>query len=100
MAPICGMVTCFISEHQRIVRKVLEQGGRRLARFAARKITGIVLDAGAGTGRLQHFQIEPGALFQPLCLQQPAMAFSSSKRPFSSVLIDLTAWVSVGLGVT
>ena len=62
------------AEHQRVVGHVFEQRRRRLARLAAGEIARIVLDAGAGAGRLHHFQVVDGALLEPLRLQQAAGA--------------------------
>ncbi len=59
-----------VDDQQRVVRQVFEQRRRRLARRAARQVARIVLDAGAVAGRLQHLQIEAGALLQPLGFQQ------------------------------
>src|SRR5438132_370489 len=55
-----------VGKHQRIVRDIFEQRRRRLAGPAAGEIARIVLDAGAASRGLQHFQIEGGALLQPL----------------------------------
>ena len=60
----------FVGEHERVVGQVLEQSRGRLAGPAAGEIARIVLDAGAGAGRLQHFEIEQGALLEPLRFQQ------------------------------
>ncbi|CAI8178536.1 MAG: Uncharacterised protein [Alphaproteobacteria bacterium] len=59
----------FIRENQCIIGQIFKQCGRRLARFAARQIARIVFNSGARAGRLQHFQIEIGPLFQPLRFQ-------------------------------
>ena len=61
-----------VGEDQRVVGHILEQSRRRLARLAAGEITRIVLDAGAGAGRLHHFQIVERALLEPLRFQQAA----------------------------
>ena len=61
-----------VDEHQRVVGQVLEQRRRRLARLAAREIARVVLDAGAGAGRLHHLHVEDGALLEALRLQQAA----------------------------
>ncbi len=62
-----------VAENQRVVGQVFEQGRRRLAGTAAGEIARIVLDAGAGAGRLQHFEVEDGALLEPLRLEQPPL---------------------------
>ena len=64
----------FVRKNNGIVGDEFEQRRRRFARRAARQVARVVLDPGAGPGRLQHFQIEVGALFQPLRLQQLALA--------------------------
>ena len=64
-----------VDEDQRVVGDVFEQRRRRIARLAAGEVARIVLDAGAGAGRLQHLQVEAGALLQPLGLQQSSSLF-------------------------
>ena len=63
----------FIDDQKRVLRKILEQGRRWLARSAPRQIAGIVLDAGAGPGGLDHLDIELRALLDALRLQQLAL---------------------------
>ena len=67
-----GLVA-LVHEEQGVVRDVLEEGGRRLARLAAGQVAGIVLDAGAGAGGLDHLEVEGRPLLQPLGLQQLAI---------------------------
>ena len=62
----------FVHEDERVVGQIFEQRGRRLARRAAREPARIILDAVAGAGRLDHFDVELRALLQPLRFQQPA----------------------------
>ena len=62
----------FVDEHQRIVGQVFEQRRRRFAGPAAGEIARIILDAGAGAGRLHHLEVEDGALFEALRFQQAA----------------------------
>ena len=67
------MVTCeLVGEDERIVGQIFEKCRRRLAGKPAGQIARIILDAGAGAGRLQHFKIEHGALFEPLRFEQAA----------------------------
>ena len=75
-----------VDEHQRIVRDVFEQRGRRLARLAAGEIARIVLDAGAAAGRLHHLEIVERALLQPLRFQQPAGGVQLVEPPFELLL--------------
>ena len=63
-----------VGEDERVVGQIFEQGRRRLAGPAAGEIARIVLDAGAGAGRLEHFEIEDRALLEPLRFEQPALA--------------------------
>ena len=79
-----------VDDQQGVVGQVFEQGRRRLARIAPGQIARVVLDPGAGAGRLHHLQIEGGALLQPLA--PPAAcpcSRSSARRSFSSSLICL-----------
>ena len=62
----------FVGEDERIVGQIFEERRRRLARTAAGQIARIILDAGAGAGRLHHFEIEERALFEPLRFEQAA----------------------------
>ena len=62
-----------VDEHQGVVGEVFEEGRRRLAGLAAGEVARVVLDAGAGAGRLHHLHVEDGALLEPLGLQQPAV---------------------------
>ena len=62
-----------VGEDERVVGQIFEQGRRRLAGPAAGQIARIILDARAGAGRLQHFEIEQRALLEPLRLEQPAL---------------------------
>jgi hypothetical protein len=75
-----------VGEDQRIVRQILEQGRRRLARQAAGQIARIVLDAGAGAGRLDHLDVEAAALLQPLRFQQAAGGFQLDQTSAQLVL--------------
>ena len=91
----------FVGEHQRIVGDIFEQRRRRLAGAASGEVARIVFDAGAGAGGFHHFEIEGGALLQPLRFQQAALVVQLVQPP-SSIrdLIDLIACTSVGRGVT
>ena len=69
-----GLVA-FVEEHQRIVRKIIEQRGRGLAGQAAGKMARIILDAVAVADLADHFQIEHGALPEALGLDPLALLF-------------------------
>ena len=77
-----------VDEDQRIVGNVFEEGRRRLAGAAAGEVARIVLDAGAGAGRLHHLDVVAGALLQPLGLQQPAGRLELGE-PVLQLLLDL-----------
>ena len=89
-----------VGEDERVVGQIFEQGRRRLAGLAAGEIARIILDAGAGAGRLQHFEIEQRALLEPLRLEQAAGRCNSPRRCFSSSLMPSIDCSSVGRGVT
>jgi hypothetical protein len=63
-----------VADQQRVLGEVFEQRRRRLARLAAGEVARIVLDAGAGAGRLHHLDVEQRALLEPLRLEQAAGA--------------------------
>jgi hypothetical protein len=65
----------FIDEQQRVVGQIFEQGRRRLARQAAGQEAAVVLDPRAAAGGRDHFEVEIGALFQPLRFEQLAFGF-------------------------
>jgi hypothetical protein len=90
----------FVGEHQRVVGDIFEQGRRRLAGAASGQIARIVFDAGAGAGGFHHFEIEGGALLQPLRFQQAALVVELVQPHLQFDLIDLIACTSVGRGVT
>ena len=64
----------FVDEDQGVVGEIFEQGRGRLAGAAAGEVAGVVLDAGAGAGGFHHLEIEQGALFEALGLEEAAGA--------------------------
>ncbi len=60
----------FVDDQQCVFRQVFEQRRRRVAGLSSGQVARVVLDPLAGAGRLHHFDIERGALFQPLRFQQ------------------------------
>ena len=71
MPPSCGTVTWLSSTKTSALSGTYSnKSRRRLAGLAAGEIARIVLDAGAGAGRLHHFQIVERALFEPLRFEQ------------------------------
>src|SRR3546814_2089511 len=81
-----GLMALVNKEH-RVFGKIFEQGGRRLTWQAASEETRIILDARATARRGDHLQIEIGALFQPLRLQQSSLGgkFLQSFRQFEEI---------------
>jgi hypothetical protein len=79
----------FIDKQQRIFGQIFEQGRRRFARQAPGEEAAVILDPGAAAGGRDHFQIEIGALFQPLASSNLPSASSSFSRSVSSNLIAL-----------
>ena len=76
-----------VDEDERVVGQIFEQGRRRLAGPAAGEIARIVLDAGAGAGRLQHFEIEQRCAARAAAPRAAGPArLSWSSRSFSSLL--------------
>ena len=62
----------FVDEDEAVVGQVFKQRRRWLTRFAAREIARIVFDAGAGAGGHHHLNVEHGALFKALGLENAA----------------------------
>ena len=89
-----------VGEDERVVGQIFEQGRRRLAGPAAGQIARIILDAGAGAGRLQHFEIEQRALLEPLRLEQAALRMELVQAQFELDFIPSIDCSSVGRGVT
>ena len=74
MPPICGTAdVALVGEDDGVVGDVLEEGGGRLAGLAAGEVARVVLDAVAGAGRLEHLEVELGALLEALRLEQLAL---------------------------
>ncbi len=61
-----------VDDHQRIVRQVIDQRGRRLARRAAGEMARVVFDAFAEAELREHLQIETRALLDALRLDEAA----------------------------
>ncbi len=80
-----------VGEDQRVVGQVFEQRRRRLAGLAAREIARIVLDALAHARGLQHLEVEIGALFEPLRLEEPPLSIELVEPALQLVLDGLDA---------
>src|SRR3989338_8216436 len=78
----------FVYYRQKTLRKIIEQGVRRLARCAAGKMPGIVLDAVAISDLPDHGQVEFGPALQALRLQKLAVLLEIGE-PFLELRLDL-----------
>ena len=67
---LADRLVAFIDEQQRVFRQIFEQGRRWLARHAAGEEARIILDPRATSRCRNHLEIEIGALFEPLGLEQ------------------------------
>ena len=61
-----------VGEDEGVVGQIFEQSRRRLAGAAAGEIARIILDALAGAGRFQHFDVKGAALLEALCFEEAA----------------------------
>ena len=59
-----------VDDAEHVLRKVIDQGKRRLARFSTVQMTRVVLDTVTKTHGLEHLEIIIGALLQALRLEQ------------------------------
>ena len=76
-----------MDEIDEVIREVVHQRERRLARLAAVEIARVVLDAGAVADLAQHFDVVVGALLQPLRLEQ-APALAEELKPLPEIMFD------------
>ena len=85
-----------------VVGQIFEQRRRRLAGTPSGEIARIILDAGAGASRLQHFEIEQAALFEPLRFEQSPGRRAIQPSRYTQLGLDgnPTACRRVGRGVT
>src|SRR5579863_4404785 len=75
-----GLVA-LVDEEQRVLRKIVEQRGRRLARQPARKMARVVLNAVAIAHLLHHFDIKTRALIEALRFYQLALSLKFPAPP-------------------
>jgi hypothetical protein len=90
----------FVGEDDGVVGDVFEERRGRFPGGAARQVARVVLDPVADARGLQHLEVEIRALFQPLRLQQLALADQLLQPLGSSALMPLIACCIVGRGVT
>ena len=92
-----GLVA-FVEEHERVVRQIVEQRGRRFARQPSGEVARVVFDAVAVADLLDHFEIEHGALLAGAAPRCSLPCFSSSLCHHSSSLRMLCMAPSLRLG--
>ena len=77
-----------VGEQHKVIRKIVEQGGRGISLLAAIQMPGIVLDAGAVAQFLHHFQIKLRALLQALRLNQLVLGLEQA-QPLPKLVPDV-----------
>ena len=86
-----------VGEDERVVGRYSNRVG---GGWPASSSRGRSLDARAGAGRLQHLEIEQGALLEPLRLEQPPLPVELVQTLLEAQLIPSIDCSSVGRGVT
>ena len=86
-AQLRNRLVALIDKDEVIVRQIVQQRGRRFARQTTGKMPRIILDSVAISDLPDHFQIEHGALIQPLRLDQLAILFEL-RMPADQLFID------------
>ena len=76
-----------IQKHQCIGRQIVHQRGRRVTRRGARQVARVVFNALAVTHLLQHLQVKPRTLFEPLGFDQFA-AFDQKVQALAQLDLD------------
>ena len=76
-----------IQKHQRVARQIVHQRGRRVTRRGTRQVARVVFNALAVTHFLQHLQVKPRTLFEPLGFDQFA-AFDQKVQPLAQLDLD------------
>ena len=79
-------LVALVHDHQRIVRQVVEQRGRRRAGRAARQVAGVVLDPVAVADLPDHLEVEHRPLVQALRLEQLAFRLELPAIPLELLL--------------
>ena len=79
-----------IHDQQVIIREVIKQVIRTLARHPAVNMHRVVLDTGTVAVFPQRFQVKPGALFQPFLFQRLAFLLKIL-QPFFQLRLDIIA---------
>ena len=76
-----------VDEHQRILRQIIQQRRRRLARQPSGEVAAVVLDAVAVADLLDHLQVEERALMDALRLQQSSLPLEQ-RLPSLQLVLD------------
>ncbi len=91
MPPICGMVTWLSSANTSALSGRIRTASAAARPACGREIARIVLDAGAASGRLHHFDVEGVRCSSRCASSKRPCACNWSSRCFNSALIDLIA---------
>src|SRR5216683_4650116 len=75
-----------VDDHQKILRKVVDQSWRWLAPLASRKMAAVILDAVAIAQLPHHLEIEQRPLRQPLRFEQSVL-----RTQLGQALVELLA---------
>lgn len=76
----------FVNEDDGVRRQIFKQRRRRRSGRTSGQVARIVFDAFTMAGRFEHFEIETGALFQPLSFEQFVLAFQFV-QPFAEFFL-------------
>jgi hypothetical protein len=76
-----------VDDEEKVLREVVEQRRRRLARTPTREMPRIVLDAVAVAELLDHLEVEHRALVEALCFEELAAPVQFG-QPFLELLLD------------
>ena len=77
----------FIHDQQSVFGQIFEQRGWWFARVAACQVAAVIFNTFAGTSGFHHFNVEDGALFQPLRFQQFAFRMQL-RQMFLQFILD------------
>ena len=76
-----------VDDEQEVLREVVDERGRRLARVAAREVARVVLDAVAEAHLLHHLEVVHGALLEALLLEE-APCLVVEVEPLAQLVAD------------
>src|SRR5205814_10516249 len=89
-ADLRNALMAVVDDDERVLRQLVEQRRRRLARCAPGQVPRVVLDAVAVADLPNHLEIEHGPLMQPLGLEELAFRFELPAIPLELLLDRLS----------